>query len=54
VATFWYFFHFLVILPWLNFVERPDALPTSIAEPVLKGGGGLAVGAATAKPMEKA
>jgi ubiquinol-cytochrome c reductase cytochrome b subunit len=54
VATFWYFFHFLVILPWLNFVERPDPLPTSIAEPVLKGGGRLAAGAATAKPMEKA
>ncbi|MFN8721008.1 MAG: cytochrome b [Rhodospirillales bacterium] len=54
VATFWYFFHFLVILPWLNFVERPDPLPTSIAEPVLKGGGRLAAGAATAKPMAKA
>jgi ubiquinol-cytochrome c reductase cytochrome b subunit len=54
VATFWYFFHFLVILPWLNFVERPDPLPSSIAEPVLKGGGRLAAGAATAKPMEKA
>ncbi|MGF1592472.1 MAG: cytochrome bc complex cytochrome b subunit [Kiloniellaceae bacterium] len=52
IATFWYFLHFLVILPLLGVFERPKPLPTSISEPVLKGGGGMA--GATAKPMEKA
>src|SRR3546814_4434696 len=52
VATFWYFLHFLVILPLLGVFERPRPLPTSIGEPVLRGGG-APVGA-TAKPMEKA
>jgi len=52
IATFWYFLHFLVILPLLGVFERPRPLPTSISEPVLKGGGSMA--GATAKPMEKA
>jgi quinol-cytochrome oxidoreductase complex cytochrome b subunit len=52
VATAWYFLHFLVFLPLLGVFERPRPLPTSIGEPVLKGGGTLA--GATAKPMEKA
>ena len=52
IATFWYFLHFLVILPLLGVFERPRPLPTSISEAVLKGGGTLA--GATAKPMEKA
>ena len=52
VCTFWYFFHFLVILPLLSFLERPKPLPISIAEPVL--GGGRSPGAVPAKPMEKA
>ena len=52
VATAWYFLHFLVILPLLGVFERPRPLPTSISEPVLKGGGSVA--GATAKPMEKA
>jgi quinol-cytochrome oxidoreductase complex cytochrome b subunit len=51
-CTFWYFFHLLVILPVLSFLERPKPLPISIAEPVL--GGGRAAGAVPAKPMEKA
>ncbi|MGF1608501.1 MAG: cytochrome bc complex cytochrome b subunit [Kiloniellales bacterium] len=51
-ATFWYFFHFLVILPLLSVIERPNPLPNSIGEPVLRGGGKPA--GATAKPMEKA
>ena len=50
-ATVYYFLHFLVILPMLGVLERPDPRPNSIAEPVLKGGGGHAA-AATAKPME--
>ncbi len=53
VATFYYFFHFLVLLPLLGKFERPSPLPSSISEPVLKGGGRMPVGA-TAKPMEKA
>jgi len=52
IATFWYFLHFLVVLPLLGVFERPKPLPTSISEPVLKGGGSLA--GAPAKPMEKA
>ena len=55
ISTFWYFFHFLVILPVLGKLERPKPLPNSISEAVLKKphGGGAAAGA-TAKPMEKA
>ena len=48
VATFWYFVHFLVVLPLLSKLERPLPLPTSISEPVL-GGGGLAAAAAPAR-----
>jgi ubiquinol-cytochrome c reductase cytochrome b subunit len=33
-------------------LERPKTLPTSISEPVLKGGGAMA--GASAKPMERA
>ena len=53
VATAYYFIHFLVILPLLSVFETPKPLPTSISEPVLKGGGGSMAGA-PAKPMEKA
>lgn len=52
VATAYYFLHFLVVLPLLGRFERPQPLPTSISEPVLKGGSAAA--GATAKPMEKA
>ena len=52
VATFYYFLHFLVILPLLGVFERPKPLPTSISKPVL--GGGAQPAGATAKPMEKA
>jgi quinol-cytochrome oxidoreductase complex cytochrome b subunit len=52
-ATAYYFLHFIVILPLLGFFEKTKPLPTSISEPVLKGGGGLS-SAASAKPMEKA
>ncbi|WP_042695682.1 cytochrome b N-terminal domain-containing protein [Azospirillum sp. B506] len=53
VGTFYYFFHFLVLLPVLGKLERTRPLPNSISESVLKGGGGIAAGA-HAKPMEKA
>ena len=56
VATAYYFIHFLIVLPLLGVFERPKPLPTSISEPVLKGGGapaGSGAGA-NAKPMEKA
>jgi ubiquinol-cytochrome c reductase cytochrome b subunit len=52
VGTAYYFFHFLILIPLLGTIERPKPLPTSISEPVLKGGGTPA--GATAKPMEKA
>ncbi|MBV9537690.1 MAG: cytochrome b N-terminal domain-containing protein [Acidisphaera sp.] len=55
VATTYYFFHFLVLLPFLGIIERPLPLPESISRPVLSGrGGGPLPGAAPAKPMEKA
>ncbi|HEY0832450.1 MAG TPA: cytochrome b N-terminal domain-containing protein [Azospirillum sp.] len=53
IATAYYFFHFLILLPVLGKLERPSPLPASISEPVLKGGGRVAAGA-HAKPMEKA
>ncbi|MNC96221.1 cytochrome b [compost metagenome] len=49
----YYFLHFLVILPIVGRMERPRPLPTSISEPVLKGGG-MQPARSTAKPMEKA
>ncbi|MEM7227095.1 MAG: cytochrome b/b6 [Pseudomonadota bacterium] len=51
IATAWYFFHF-VLLYFMSRGERLRTLPTSISEPVLKGGGTPA--GAHAKPMEKA
>jgi ubiquinol-cytochrome c reductase cytochrome b subunit len=36
VATLYYFFHFLVLLPILGKIERPLPLPPSIADSVLK------------------
>ena len=53
LGTAYYFLYFLVILPLLGRLERPLALPESIAKPVLRGGGPLPAGA-TATPMEKA
>ncbi len=55
IGTLYYFFHFLILLPVLGKLERPLPLPSSISEPVLKGGGHSAAGShAHAKPMEKA
>ena len=35
ILTFWYFFHFIVILPVLGLVEKPKPIPASITEAVL-------------------
>ncbi len=53
IATAYYFFHFLILMPLLGFMERPHPLPESISEPVVKGAGAVEGGAA-AEPMEKA
>jgi quinol-cytochrome oxidoreductase complex cytochrome b subunit len=37
VATTWYFFHFLILVPLLGVFERPRPLPTSISSAVLTG-----------------
>jgi quinol-cytochrome oxidoreductase complex cytochrome b subunit len=37
LATIYYFFHFLILLPLLGSIERPKPLPASISEPVLSG-----------------
>src|SRR5690606_38287471 len=57
ISTFWYFFHFLILLPLLSVFERPLPLPASISRPVLEGGGGrsaVAPAGVRAHPMEKA
>jgi ubiquinol-cytochrome c reductase cytochrome b subunit len=55
IATFYYFLHFLVILPILGKLERTLPLPESISQPVIGGpGGGPLPSGAAAKPMEKA
>jgi ubiquinol-cytochrome c reductase cytochrome b subunit len=35
LATFWYFFHFLVIIPLVSKIERTEKAPASITEAVL-------------------
>jgi ubiquinol-cytochrome c reductase cytochrome b subunit len=35
IATAYYFLHFLVILPIVSWIERPEPLPFSITEAVL-------------------
>lgn len=38
IATFWYFAHFLIILPILGKLERPLPVPESLSAPVLPRG----------------
>jgi ubiquinol-cytochrome c reductase cytochrome b/c1 subunit len=45
ILTFYYFAHFLIVLPILGLFERPEALPASIADSVLAGGHGQPAGA---------
>ncbi len=49
IGTFYYFLHFLVLLPVLGWLEVPLPLPPSISSPVLKKGGGRSA-AARQKP----
>ena len=49
IATFYYFFHFLILFPLIGWFERPRPLPTSIAAAVL---GSAPLG--TGSPLEKA
>ncbi|SRR5579875_177646 len=48
VGTFYYFLHFLVLMPLIGWLERPLPLPPSISEAVLKKRAGGAVAGATA------
>ncbi|MEX2617344.1 MAG: cytochrome b N-terminal domain-containing protein [Alphaproteobacteria bacterium] len=52
VSTFYYFFHFLIVMPVLGKIETPLPVPTSISQAVTGGGGGAAAGSTAAK-MEK-
>jgi ubiquinol-cytochrome c reductase cytochrome b/c1 subunit len=38
LATIYYFAHFIIILPFVGWFERPRPLPESISKPVLKSG----------------
>src|SRR5947207_433326 len=40
-ATFYYYFHFLILMPLLGKIERPRPLPISIGTAVLEAAGGL-------------
>ena len=55
IATFYYFAHFLIILPLLGLFETPRKIPGSIAEAVLgKSGSANAMAAgAAASPNTK-
>ena len=37
-CTAWYFIHFLIIMPLLNVIETPKALPKSISDPIFSSG----------------
>ena len=54
IATAWYFFHFLIVLPVLTMVEKTRPLPQAITAPI--SGGGAMAGATAAvrrSPMRK-
>ena len=53
VFTFYYFAHFLLVMPIVGLIETPSRLPRSIAESVLGSGGGAATPAAAAAAPEK-
>jgi ubiquinol-cytochrome c reductase cytochrome b subunit len=42
IATAWYFFHFLILVPLIARMETPKPLPFSISEPVVKPAGARA------------
>ena len=47
IAALYYFAHFLIILPIISSIERPDPLPFSITESVLGEGNKAVLGANT-------
>ncbi|HEX3861598.1 MAG TPA: cytochrome b N-terminal domain-containing protein [Stellaceae bacterium] len=49
IATFYYFLHFLILIPLIGKIERPRPLPISIGAAVL----GAGAGAAAAGPTER-
>jgi ubiquinol-cytochrome c reductase cytochrome b subunit len=49
-CTAWYFIHFLVILPLLNIIETPSALPKSVSDPIFSS---ASSGLAPATPRDK-
>jgi len=54
ILTFWYFAHFLIILPLLGLFEKPRAVPASITEAVLgKSKGGAPAAAGVSAPNSK-
>ena len=52
IASAYYFFHILVLIPLVGKLETPRPVPKSIGDPVLKGGGSAGAGG-SASPMEK-
>jgi ubiquinol-cytochrome c reductase cytochrome b subunit len=50
IATAYYFFHLLILLPLLGKLERPLDLPTSISQPVTGGGAAQPSAARMEKP----
>jgi quinol-cytochrome oxidoreductase complex cytochrome b subunit len=53
ILTFYYFAHFLIILPLLGLFEKPRPLPSSIAEAVLAKAGRAPVPAAAVAPERR-
>ena len=49
-CTAWYFVHFLIILPLLNVIETPKALPKSVSDPIFSS---ASSGLAPATPRDK-
>jgi ubiquinol-cytochrome c reductase cytochrome b subunit len=52
LCTFWYFFHFLVLMPAVGLMETPLPVPESIATAVLAKNGGSAKPAAAVRAPE--
>jgi ubiquinol-cytochrome c reductase cytochrome b subunit len=50
IFTFYYFAHFLLVMPILGLIETPKPLPKSISASVLPSGGGGAPQGAAAAP----
>jgi ubiquinol-cytochrome c reductase cytochrome b subunit len=53
VFTFYYFAHFLIVMPLIGVIETPTAMPRSITEAVLRRGGGVGAHARAAALAEK-